>query len=144
MEQMVFVVTDDCANVIGAYNNFDVARDIAVKSEEYHITPVIVDKTDVNRLYCDTDQEVVEAMEYELSAQPDEGDTDEEIEEADCDFDEDGYESEAVTTPAETVEAPAEEQYELTAKGAFILGLMEQYRMPLDRAMELGDVVFGR
>ena len=137
MEQMVFVITDDCANVIGAYNNFDDARGIAVKSEEYHITPVIVDKTDVNRLYCDTDQEVVEAMEYELSAQPDEGDTDEEIEEADSDFDEDGYESEAVETPAK-------EQFELTPKGAFVLGLMEQYDMPLDRAMELGDVVFGR
>lgn len=86
MNQMVYVVLD-CNEVVGVYNTYDEA--VTVASPMATITPVIVGKTDVNRTGCNTPDEVIEAMEHELSSAPSYSDSDDEDEDDEDDEDED-------------------------------------------------------
>lgn len=63
MKQMVYVVVDK-GIVVGVYDEYEDAEKVA--SLTATITPVVVDRTDVNRKACNTPSEVVNAMQYEL------------------------------------------------------------------------------
>lgn len=63
MKQMVYVVVDK-GIVVGVYDEYEDAEKVA--SLTATITPVVVDRTDVNRKACNTPSEVINAMQYEL------------------------------------------------------------------------------
>ena len=84
MKQMVYVVLDN-GEVVGVYDHYTDAEDVA--TETATITPVLVGKTDDCRVGCETPDEVIEAMEHELSAPPSYPDSDSYDEDEDEDED---------------------------------------------------------
>ena len=131
MKQMVYVVVDGLT-VVGVYNDYEDAEHVAVSecSPSAQITPVVVDRTDVNRCGCDTPSEVIAGMMHELqslSGMSDDEDEDEDEDEYDYeDEDEDEEEEEDDEDEESDSDLPDEKLCDTILAGA-LAGLMEKY-----------------
>lgn len=128
MKQMVYVVVDGLT-VVGVYNSYEDAEHVAVHecSPSAQITPVIVDRTDVDRCGCDTPSEVISGMMHELqslSGMPDEDEDEDEYD--DDDEEEEDEDDEEVTDEKPDSDLPDEKLCDTILAG-ILAGLMENY-----------------
>lgn len=132
MKQMVYVVVDGMT-VVGVYNDYEDAEHVAVHecSPRATITPVVVDRTDVDRCACDTPSEVIAGMVHELqslSYMPDEDEDEDEYDEDEDDEEEDeeDEDDEEMTDEESDSDLPDEKLCDTILAGA-LAGLMESH-----------------